>query len=119
MEGPDQFSFKRIPYASPVLGSNRWAYSKPKTNIDDCHDGTLIAHSHNDSLNLNSCWRKYGGVGGGSGETEDCLTLDIFTSNVVYNQLMPVVVYIDGDELSKEMAEKIQPTAGTYLSLTN
>ena len=48
-----------------------------------------------------------------SGDTEECLTLDIFTSNVVYNQLMPVVVYIDGDELSQEMEETIRPTAGT------
>ena len=116
VEGPDQFSFKRIPYASPVLGRDRWSYSKPKTSIEDCHDGTLIAHSHsNDSTG--SCWRKYGGTGGGSGGTEECLNLDIYTSNVVYTPLMPVVVYIDGDELSEEMSEKIRPSAGLLLGL--
>jgi carboxylesterase type B len=110
VEGQDQFSFKRIPYASPVLGRDRWSDSKPKTSLDDCHNGTFIAHSHNDSLD--SCWRKYGGISGGSGDTEDCLTLDIFTSNVIYDPLMPVVVYIDGDELDKESTKKIRPTAG-------
>ena len=74
----------------------------------------MIAH-HNDSLD--SCWRKYGGAAGGSGDTEDCLTLDIFTSNVVGNviagdDLSPVVVYIDGDELSETETKTIRPTAG-------
>ena len=110
MEGPDQFSFKRIPYATPVLGRDRWSQSKPKTSLKECHTGTFKAHSHNDSSN--SCWRKYGGVSGGSGDTEDCLTLDIFTPNVIYDQSLPVVVYIDGDELCEEMTKKIRPTAG-------
>ena len=110
MEGPDQFSFKRIPYASPVLNSDRWSYSKPKTSLEDCHSGLLKAHSHNDSFDV--CLRKFGGEGEGSGDTEDCLTLDIFTSNVVYDQLMPVVVYVDGDELSEERTKAIRPTAG-------
>ena len=112
MEGPDQFSFKRIPYATPVLGRDRWSQSKPKTSLKECHTGTFKAHSHNDSSD--SCWRKYGGVSGGSGDTEDCLTLDIFTPNVIYDQSLPVVVYIDGDELSEEMTKKIRPTAGKY-----
>ena len=113
MEGQDQFSFKRIPYASPVLRRDRWSHSKPKTSLDVCHNGTFKAHSHNDSM-LGSCWRKYGGISGESGDTEDCLTLDIFTSNVIYDPLMPVVVYIDGDELNKESSRKIRPTAGKF-----
>lgn len=111
VEGPDQFSFKRIPYASPVLNKDRWSYSKPKTSLEDCHSGLLKAHSHNDSLGDSLCLRKFGGVDGGSGDTEDCLTLDIFTSSVVYDQLMPVVVYVDGDELNEERTKEIRPTA--------
>ena len=113
MEGPDQFSFKRIPYAAPVLGRDRWSHSKPKTSLKECHNGTFKAHTHNDSLD--SCWRKYGGFSGGSGDTEDCLTLDIFTPNVMYDSSLPVVVYIDGDELSQEMTKKIRPTAGIIM----
>ena len=113
VEGPDQFSFKRIPYATPVLGRDRWSHSKPKTSLKECHNGIFKAHTHNDSLD--SCWRKYGGVSGGSGDTEDCLTLDIFTPNVMYDSSLPVVVYIDGDELSQEMTKKIRPTAGTIM----
>ena len=115
VEGPDQFSFKRIPYASSVKGTNRWTHSQPKMQLNDCHNGTFKAHSHEDP-SLDSCWRKYGGTKGGQmGDLEDCLTLDIFTSSVVYNEFMPVVVYIDGDELSKEEEKKIRPTAGKEL----
>ena len=46
------------------------------------------------------CWRQYPS-GNGNG-TEDCLTLDIFTPNVVYEGLLPVVVYVDGDDLSED-----------------
>ena len=43
--------------------------------------------------------------------SENCLTLDIYTSSVVYNDLQPVVVYIDGDDLSQEEEEALQPSA--------
>ena len=69
--------------------------------------GTLEAHGHNES---GSCWRKYpsGAVSG----DENCLTLDIFTSSVIYSDLKPVVVYVDGDDdLSPDEAEALQPSA--------
>ena len=67
--------------------------------------GTLEAHG-NDS---GSCWRRYpsGAVSG----DENCLTLDIFTSSVIYSDLKPVVVYVDGDDLSQDEAEALQPSA--------
>jgi carboxylesterase type B len=39
-----------------------------------------------------------------SGE-EDCLTLDIYTSSVLYDTLAPVVIYVPGD------AEELMPSA--------
>ena len=75
------------------------------TTLDDCHEGTLKAHSHNET---GSCWRRY--PNGADGD-ENCLTLDIYTSSVVYSNLRPVVVYIDGDDLSQEEEEKLQPSA--------
>ena len=59
--------------------------------------GTLKAHSHNVT---GSCWKRY--PNGADGD-ENCLTLDIYTSSVVYSNLRPVVVYIDGDDLSQEV----------------
>ena len=32
---------------------------------------------------------------------QNCLSLDIFTSNVVYEELQPVVVYIGGSDLKE------------------
>lgn len=52
VEGHDQFSFKRIPYAVPVLNTDRWTHSRPMTSLTDCHEGTLIAHSHNSTGKL-------------------------------------------------------------------
>ena len=105
VEAHDQFSFQRIPYAVPVQNTERWTHSKAMTTLDDCHEGTLKAHSHNLT---GSCWRRY--PNGADGD-ENCLTLDIYTSSVVYYDLKPVVVYIDGDDLSQEAEEALQPSA--------
>jgi hypothetical protein len=42
--------------------------------------------------------------------------LDIFTPNVVYDALLPVVVYVDGDDLSEEDDDLIRPSAGTIIA---
>ena len=57
------------------------------------------------------CWRQYP-TGSGNGN-ENCLTVDIFTPNVVYEGLLPVVVYVDGDDLSEADDETVRPSAGT------
>ena len=112
VEGHDQFSFKRIPYAVPLLNTDRWTHSSPMTKLEDCHEGTLKAHSHNET---GSCWKRY--PNGADGD-ENCLTLDIYTSSVVYSQLRNVVVYIDGDDLSQENEAELQPSA-SLASKTN
>ncbi len=104
----NQFSFRRIPYGVPVMNSDRWTHSQPTMTLTDCHEGTLKAHSHNESSTGGSCWRRY--PDGADGD-ENCLTLDIYTSSVTYNDLMPVVVYIDGDDLSEEEEARLQPSA--------
>ena len=43
------------------------------------------------------------------------MTLDIYTPSVVYDQLLPVVVYVDGDDLSEEDDETIRPSAGWFI----
>lgn len=105
VEGPDQFSFLRIPYAASALNTDRWTDSKPMTTLADCHEGTFVAHSHNSS---GSCWRRY--PNGADGD-ENCLTVDIYTSSVVYTDLQPVVVYVDGDDLTEEEGQELQPSA--------
>ena len=45
VEGEDQFSFKRIPYAVPVLDTDRWTHSTPMTTLNDCHEGMLPSTS--------------------------------------------------------------------------
>lgn len=37
--------------------------------------------------------------------------MDVYTASVVYNDLKPVIVYVDGDDLSQEEEEKLQPSA--------
>ena len=78
VEGPDQFAFTRIPYtAEPPTGTNRWRHSTTFTDLSHCHEGTLVAHSHNDSAG--SCWRRY--PTGADGD-ENCTNLDVYTSSV-------------------------------------
>ena len=78
VEGPDQFSFTRIPYAAEApTGTHRWRHSSTITDLSHCHEGTLVAHSHNDT---NTCWRRY--VRTGADGEEDCLNLDVYTSSV-------------------------------------
>jgi len=113
VEGHDQFSFKRIPYAIQVIKADRWTHSSPMTKLEDCHTGTLKAHNHDDT---GSCWKKY--PKSDSDGAENCLTLDIYTSSVVYTDLKPVVVYIDGDDLSQDVEAGLQPSA-SLASKTN
>ena len=37
-----QFSFLGIPYAAPL--NERFTYSRPALNIDECYNGTFVAH---------------------------------------------------------------------------
>ena len=80
-------SFKGIPYASPPTGDLRWqspiAPKKWNTPIDATTYGP-------------SCYSFFAGAPGPSGESEDCLTANIWTSGLNPEDLRPVMVFIYG-----------------------
>jgi len=87
VEGEDRFLFRSIPYSVDV---ERFTHSRLPATLDEC--GDEIRHPNNESR---VCMRRT--VNGVVGE-EDCLTLDIATSSVVYDHPAPVVVYVGGDD---------------------
>ena len=114
VDGPDRFSFHGIPYAAPAIGDKgRLRHARTVVSLEDCYEGTFKAigvDNGNESDSVSGwCMRKM--PAGVSGE-EDCLSLDIFTSSVVYNELMPVVVYLGGEDLSQE--DELKPNSGEY-----
>jgi len=86
VEGDDRFLFRAIPYSVDV---ERFSNSRLPETLDEC--GDELKHPSNESR---VCMRRT--ISGVVGE-EDCLTLDIATSSVVYDNPAPVVVYIAGD----------------------
>lgn len=86
VEGDDRFLFRAIPYSVDV---ERFSHSRLPETLDEC--GDELKHPSNESR---VCMRRT--MSGVVGE-EDCLTLDIATSSVVYDNPAPVVVYIAGD----------------------
>lgn len=87
VEGDDKFLFRSIPYSVDV---ERFSHSRLPATVDEC--GDEIKHPNNESR---VCMRRT--LNGLIGE-EDCLTLDIATSSVVYDSPAPVVVYVGGDD---------------------
>merc|ERR1711892_1561257 len=87
VEGDDKFLFRSIPYSVDV---ERFSHSRLPATVDEC--GDEIKHPNNESR---VCMRRT--LDGLVGE-EDCLTLDIATSSVVYDSPAPVVVYVGGDD---------------------
>lgn len=98
------FAFRGIPYALPPVSELRWKPAQSINRIDDCWNGTYIAHNSS-----NSCWQRdaLGNVGG----DEDCLYLDVFTPQVRYDTPLPVVVMIGTDTLSGGSPGVMQPSA--------
>ena len=68
--------------------------------MGECFEGTFTAHYEDNETDALSgrCLRKMpDGVEG----DENCLSLNIFTSNVVYEELHPVVVFVGGADLKE------------------
>ncbi|XP_058826655.1 neurotactin [Topomyia yanbarensis] len=97
------FAFRGIPYAVPPVGPLRWKAAQPIENINYCWNETLKAHNATPV-----CWQFYadGKVDG----AEDCLTLDVITPHVRYDNPLPVVVLIGAESFTGESPGKLRPS---------
>uniref|UniRef100_A0A182K8Z1 Carboxylesterase type B domain-containing protein n=1 Tax=Anopheles christyi TaxID=43041 RepID=A0A182K8Z1_9DIPT len=97
------FAFRGIPYAVPPVGPNRWKAAQPIESIENCWNGTLKAHN-----STPVCWQIYadGKVDG----AEDCLTLDVVTPHVRYDNPLPVVVLIGAESFTGDSPGKLRPS---------
>eukprot|EP00096_Caligus_rogercresseyi_P002661 TRINITY_DN1488_c0_g1_i4.p1 TRINITY_DN1488_c0_g1~~TRINITY_DN1488_c0_g1_i4.p1 ORF type:complete len:803 (-),score=252.21 TRINITY_DN1488_c0_g1_i4:2011-4419(-) len=92
VEAPDQLRFTGIPYAANT--SQRFTQSRIPSNLEECFSPDFIAYEDDPSRCMT---RKRDGTIEGE---EDCLSLNIYTTSVVYEEFMPVVVYIAGDDVN-------------------
>uniref|UniRef100_A0A182QGF7 Carboxylesterase type B domain-containing protein n=1 Tax=Anopheles farauti TaxID=69004 RepID=A0A182QGF7_9DIPT len=97
------FAFRGIPYAVPPVGPNRWKAAQPIESIEHCWNGTLKAHN-----STAVCWQIYadGKVDG----AEDCLTLDVITPHVRYDNPLPVVVLVGAESFTGDSPGKLRPS---------
>lgn len=98
------FTFRGIPYALPPTGQNRWRPAKLVDSIDSCWNGTFKAHNataHCMQIRAN------GTIDG----IEDCLTLDVITPHVRYDNPLSVVVMIGAESLNGDSPTKLRPSA--------
>ncbi|XP_014248776.1 neurotactin [Cimex lectularius] len=85
------FVFRGIPYANPPTGPRRFRPPEPQT-LEECWDGVFKAHNQ-----TSSCWQIYGNSS--LNGDEDCLTLEVYTPQVQYENPLPVIVVIGSDSL--------------------
>lgn len=99
----EAFAFYGIPYARPPIGDLRFKHARPLNNLDYCWNGTFIAHNETDvCLQILSNGTIVG--------KEDCLTLDVVTPFVRYDNPLPVVVLIGADSLMGGSPGKLIPS---------
>ncbi|CAG9855985.1 unnamed protein product [Phyllotreta striolata] len=98
------FAFRGIPFARPPIGDLRFKYAQPLDKLDYCWNGTFIAH--NDS---GVCLQILGN--GTLIGKEDCLTLDVVTPYVRYDNPLPVIVLIGAESLIGGSPGKMRPSA--------
>lgn len=98
------FAFRGIPYARPPIGDLRFRYAQPLDNLKYCWNDTLKTHNATDT-----CMQIYsnGTVTG----SEDCLTLDVVTPYVRYENPLPVIVLIGSETLMGGSPGKMRPSA--------
>ncbi|XP_050315141.1 neurotactin-like [Anthonomus grandis grandis] len=97
-------AFRGIPYARPPVGNLRFEYAQPLNSLEYCWNGTFLAHNATPPclqiLNNNTVT----GI-------EDCLTLDVVTPYVKYDNPLPVIVLIGADSLVGGSPGKLRPSA--------
>lgn len=98
------FAFRGIPYAMPPVNNLRWTVARPFNRIENCWNGTYLAHNASET-----CWQR--DLSGRVNGSENCLFLDVYTPQVRYDTPLPVVVLIGADTLSGGSPGPMQPSA--------
>lgn len=98
------FAFRGIPYAVPPIDENRWRPAVLIDNIDYCWNGTFKAHNATPH-----CWQMYSN--NSLNGVEDCLTLDVITPHIRYDNPLPVVVLIGADSFTGDSPGNLRPSA--------
>ncbi|KAK3924962.1 Neurotactin [Frankliniella fusca] len=100
------YTFRGIPYARPPVGKLRWQPAQPLDNLEHCWNGTFLAHNSS-----NFCWQIFPEDQSING-AEDCLTLDVFTPQVSFENPLPVVVVVGSEHMTGgSTTPLLQPTA--------
>ncbi|KAE8743855.1 Carboxyl/Cholinesterase 34, neurotactin [Frankliniella occidentalis] len=100
------YTFRGIPYARPPVGKLRWQPAQPMNNLEHCWNGTFPAHNSS-----NYCWQIFPEDQSMNG-AEDCLTLDVFTPQVSFENPLPVVVVVGSSHMTGgSTTPLLQPTA--------
>ena len=100
------YTFRGIPYARPPVGKLRFKPALPLDNLEHCWNGTFLAHNAS-----NVCWQIFPEDQSVNG-AEDCLTLDVFTPQVSFENLLPVVVVVGSTHITGgSTTPLLQPTA--------
>lgn len=97
------FAFRGIPYALPPLGDQRFKPAQVIDTVDGCWNGTLKAHN-----STPVCWQIY--ANGSIDGTENCLTLDVVTPHVRYDNPLPVVVLVGAESFTGNSPNILRPS---------
>lgn len=95
--------FRGIPYARPPIEDLRFKPAELLDDIDYCWNDTLKAHNASAV-----CYQLY--ANGTTVGQEDCLTLDVVTPSVRYDNPVPVVVLIGAESLNGGAPGKLRPS---------
>ena len=87
-EHGDVHAFLGIPYAAAPVGDLRWAPPGPAAGWDGVRDATAFGNSAIQSVHT--------GFDPGSPESEDCLNLNVWTTDPGPGARLPVMVWIHG-----------------------
>jgi para-nitrobenzyl esterase len=80
-------SFKNVPYAAPPVGPLRWRAPQPTTGWRGVRSATVFGPA---------CTQTHGASGYRGAESEDCLTLNVWTPAGHLGGRLPVMVWIHG-----------------------